>query len=67
MFSHPDGSVIKLTFAKYYTPNGRCIHGIGLTPDVVAEQPDEVRIKLFVEDSEDVQLQKALEVLKNWK
>lgn len=29
-----DGSAVKLTSAKYYTPNGECIHGIGVTPDV---------------------------------
>lgn len=33
---HPlrDGSGLKLTTAKYYTPSGRSIHGTGLTPDV---------------------------------
>ena len=52
----PDGSVVKLTVAHYYTPNGNDIHGVGIAPDVTVEQP---------EDSEtDVQLQKALEVLR---
>jgi len=34
----PDGSAIKLTTALYYTPNGRSIQAIGITPDVVVEQ-----------------------------
>lgn len=29
-----DGSAIKLTISKYYTPNGYNIHGIGIAPDV---------------------------------
>lgn len=29
-----DGSAVKLTAAKYYTPNGRNIHGVGIDPDV---------------------------------
>jgi carboxyl-terminal processing protease len=29
-----DGSAIKLTTAKYFTPNGRKIHDIGIAPDV---------------------------------
>lgn len=31
----PDGSALRLTTAKYYTPSGVCIDGIGITPDVV--------------------------------
>ena len=29
-----DGSAVKLTTATYYTPNGECIHGIGINPDI---------------------------------
>ena len=32
-----DGSALKLTTAKYYTPNDRHIHGNGITPDVQVE------------------------------
>lgn len=31
----PDGSGLRLTTSKYYTPSGVCIHGIGIKPDVV--------------------------------
>lgn len=47
---------LKLTIAKYYTPNGRCIDGIGIEPDVEVDfQPG---------DTTDVQLEKAEEVLR---
>ena len=29
-----DGSALRLTTAKYYTPNGRSIHHIGIDPDI---------------------------------
>ena len=29
-----DGSAVKLTTSAYYTPNGVCIHGTGIAPDV---------------------------------
>jgi carboxyl-terminal processing protease len=34
-----DGSGLRLTTAKYFTPKGRSIHGKGITPDIVVEQP----------------------------
>ena len=34
-----DGSGLRLTTAKYFTPKGRSIHGKGLTPDIIVEQP----------------------------
>jgi carboxyl-terminal processing protease len=33
----PDGSGLRLTTARYFTPSGVCINGIGITPDVVVE------------------------------
>lgn len=32
-----DGSAMKLTSAKYFTPDGRSIHGVGVTPDILVE------------------------------
>ncbi|MBF0509326.1 MAG: S41 family peptidase [Deltaproteobacteria bacterium] len=32
-----DGSALRLTTAKYYTPNGRDIQAKGITPDIVVE------------------------------
>ncbi len=54
-----DGSSLKLTIAKWLTPQGRSINGGGITPDI--------EIKLTTEDYNkdiDPQLNKALELLK---
>src|SRR5881409_576052 len=67
-----DGSGLRLTTAKYFTPKGRSIHGKGITPDVVVEVPKEPVPKDRplpsadpTEDmKKDVQLQKAIEVIK---
>jgi carboxyl-terminal processing protease len=37
----PDGSALKLTVARYYTPSGRSIQAHGIEPDVEVEQLDE--------------------------
>lgn len=37
MFPLEDGSAIKLTIAKYFTPNGNDIHKVGIKPDVEVE------------------------------
>jgi carboxyl-terminal processing protease len=38
MFPLPDGSALKVTTARYFTPNGRDIDRIGITPDVVVTE-----------------------------
>jgi carboxyl-terminal processing protease len=38
-----DGSIMRVTIARWYTPNDRTIEGVGLTPDVVVEYPVEAR------------------------
>ncbi len=58
-----DGTALKLTTAKYYTPNGNNIHGIGITPDVEIDLPEELKTKVTLSYEEDIQLQKAIEVL----
>ena len=35
----PDGSAFKVTTARYTTPKGRNIDGVGITPDVVVTEP----------------------------
>jgi carboxyl-terminal processing protease len=32
-----DGSGLRLTTAKYYTPKGRSIHGVGINPDILVK------------------------------
>ena len=60
----PDGSGIKVTISKYYTPNDISIDGIGIAPDYEVELPLELMLKPKLEDKEDPQLQKAIEVIK---
>ncbi|GJL53423.1 MAG: peptidase S41 [Nitrospirales bacterium] len=96
-----DGSGLRLTTAKYYTPEGESIHNIGVKPDIVVDPkataavqetdtadekaqaavpvPQKPVDKDGKENSEekdeadngvppdDIQLQKALELLKTWK
>ena len=59
MIALGDGSAVKLTISKYYTPNGVCIHGSGIEPDIELEFDAEK----YLEDESDNQLQKAIEVL----
>jgi carboxyl-terminal processing protease len=55
-----DGSAVKLTVAKYYTPSGVNIHGTGITPDVEVELPSDV--KTYGGD-DDTQLAAAIEAV----
>lgn len=59
-----DGSAVKLTVSTYYTPGGRNIHGVGITPDVVVELDEELKKKPIVSLSEDNQVQCAIEEVK---
>ena len=34
-----DGSAMRLTTARYYTPSGRSIQSLGVSPDIVVDQP----------------------------
>lgn len=58
-----DGTALKITTAKYYTPNGNNIHEIGITPDVEIDLPEELKTMVEIPFEEDLQLQKAIEVL----
>lgn len=62
-----DGSAVKTTTAKYYTPKGRCIHGTGITPDVEVELTKGLEQKAELTRQEDNQLQKAVETVKSIK
>jgi carboxyl-terminal processing protease len=67
-----DGSGLRLTTAKYYTPKGRSIHGKGITPDIVVEIPKETAVRDRVQPvldpleelRKDVQVQRAIDVIK---
>jgi len=40
-----DGSAVRLTTSKYFTPSGRPIHGVGILPDVVVPLENKVLTK----------------------
>lgn len=58
-----DGSGYKLTISQYFTPKGRNIHKKGLTPDYVVEPSKAYQNTVVVPEEQDLQLQKALEVV----
>ncbi len=94
-----DGSAIRLTTARYYTPKGISIQSTGITPDIVVkpgvkegektrpairekdlerhlkngveieEKPSESEemVPMELDEKEDIQLQRALDILKTWK
>ncbi len=39
LFPLPDGSALKVTTARYFTPDGRDINRVGIRPDIVVEEP----------------------------
>jgi len=94
-----DGSAVRLTTARYYTPKGTSIQSTGITPDIVVkpeikdgekgrpairekdlerhlkngaeleEKPaeSEEMVPMELDEKEDIQLQRALDILKTWK
>lgn len=58
-----DGTAVKLTVSKYYTPKGNNIHGIGISPDVEVELDADVANAITIPEEKDNQLQKAVEIL----
>lgn len=91
-----DGSGLRLTTAKYYTPKGESIQNTGITPDITVklkvkngakehpvvrekdlsghlenEQKEEIKQETEtapfpVNEEDDVQLQRAIDLLKTW-
>ena len=75
-----DGSAVRLTTAKYYTPSGHSIHEIGIEPDVKVEigleeqaKIAENRVKIIGEEADedqpdtlymDSQLTRAIDLIK---
>ncbi len=79
-----DGSAVRLTTAKYYTPSHKVIHEHGVTPDIIVPVSEEDEAKLNaqrlrpdlptpddstekVEKITDVQLERAMDVIKGVK
>lgn len=55
-----DGTGIKLTVSKYYTPSGKNIHEIGIEPDEILEFDYDA----YEKDETDNQFDRAIELLK---
>lgn len=94
-----DGSGLRLTTARYYTPKGISIQSTGIIPDIIVKleqkngakehtvvrekdlerhlkndqleekpkTPEEETAPLEVSEKEDIQLQRAIDLLKTWK
>ena len=58
VFELENGGALHITFARWYTPNGRQIHGEGITPDIEIEFTPE-----DIEEGRDPQLERAIEYL----
>lgn len=63
VFPLNDGSAVKITVAKYFTPNGNDIHQMGIVPDYEVELPDGRTNAVNLDKEDDTQLQKAEEVI----
>jgi carboxyl-terminal processing protease len=62
----PDGSGIKVTISRYFTPSGVCIQGIGIKPDIEVNVNDEYRnlpVSQIPRDK-DIQLKTAISTLR---
>lgn len=61
-----DGSGMKVTTARYYTPSGECIHEIGIVPDIEVELDVDAVTRYGINNlphENDAQLQCAIAVL----
>lgn len=62
-----DGSGLKVTISRYFTPSGVCIQGKGIMPDLDVKVPDEYRNMPAsqIPRDKDVQLKAALDNVKS--
>ena len=58
-----DGTALKVTISKYYTPDGENIHHIGIKPEINVVYPQELKEKPY-DRKLDPQFKKALEIAK---
>lgn len=65
VFDLPDGTALKLTTSKYYTPKGRNIHGTGLEPDISVALDETTYTQKKSGLTIDNQMERAVEYLLN--
>ena len=59
------GAGYQMTIAQYYTPNGKPVHKIGISPDYEVPLPEgDNGAYQFADTENDIQLMKAIEVMK---
>ena len=66
-FELKDQSAVVISIGEYLTPNGVCLAGVGLTPDVVVEVDEQTYANIYqgtVLPEEDPQIQAAIAALK---
>lgn len=62
-----DGSAVGLSVGKYFTPNGVCLEGVGLEPDIPVEVDQQTAAAIYagiLDPMEDPQILAAMEALK---
>lgn len=67
-FELGDGSAVTLSIGKYYTPKGKSLIGVGVTPDIVKEVDDETAALIYanqLDPMEDPQILAAIDALKS--
>ena len=57
-----DGEGMQVTAAQYFTPNGRSVHKVGITPDIEAKLPEGDVTLYEMGDLADAQLKVAYDV-----
>lgn len=65
-FRLSDGSLLNLSIGKYYTPQGRSLTDLGVTPDLEVALDEQAYLACYQEklpDAEDAQLQGAIGIL----
>ncbi len=61
-----DGSAVALSIGKYFTPQGRNLQGVGITPDKVVDVDDETFWEIYygtLPNEDDPQIQAAIELV----
>lgn len=62
-----DGSAVGLSIGKYFTPDGLCLEGVGITPDVVVDVDAATAAAIYagtLDPMEDPQILAAIEALR---
>ena len=58
-----DGTAVKVTVSRYFTPRGVCIHGTGIVPDKEVELKDELKQMVVIPHDQDNQLAVGIAVI----